>query len=221
MEQLLSATLLYILIFGADFLFYVKLKDSYSYVSRRTYALFILGQICAIWYFYPILQPYIDNIVSELLLLAVFAGILFMFAYALIRDQLYVCSNGSRTLRCLTPFYVLVKGAEIVFQELIYLVIAVSLASLLGVNFLTYLAFTLILLIIHIVVIIGGGQSVVKSLTFGLFAISVPIFYIFIEMQLIWPAVYLHSIMYVFYWLMIADFDVKPGKIHQKVENSG
>jgi len=212
MEQLLSATLVYILVFGAGFLFYVKLKDLYNYVSRRTYLLFILGQICVLWYFYPVLEPYIDNIVTELVMLAVFASILFIFTYALIRDQLYVCSNGSRTLRCLTPYYVLVKGAEIVFQELVYLVIALSLASLLGLNFFTYVTFTLILLIIHIVVIIGGGQSVVKSLTFGLFAISAPIFYIFIEMQLIWPAVYLHSIMYVFYWLTIADFDVKPGQ---------
>lgn len=212
MEQLLSATLVYILVFGADFLFYVKLKDLYNYVSRRTYLLFILGQICVLLYFYPVLEPYIDNIVTELVMLAVFASILFIFTYALIRDQLYVCSNGSRTLRCLTPYYVLVKGAEIVFQELVYLVIALSLASLLGLNFFTYVTFTLILLIIHIVVIIGGGQSVVKSLTFGLFAISAPIFYIFIEMQLIWPAVYLHSIMYVFYWLTIADFDVKPGQ---------
>tara|TARA_B100000745_G_scaffold299981_1_gene252278 strand:+ start:907 stop:1584 length:678 start_codon:yes stop_codon:yes gene_type:complete len=221
MEQLLSAVLLYVVVFGADYLFYVKLKDAYSYVSRRTHILFVAAQIAALWYFFPVFKPYTTKFVAEVTLLGVLVFVLFGFAYALVRDRLYVCKNGTRTLRCLTPYYVWVKGSEIVFQELIYLVIALSLVTLMGVHFYTYLTFVIVLLIIHAVVILGGGQRVKKSLTFGLVVISVPIFYVFVEMQLFWPAVYLHAIMYVFYWLTFADFDVKPGENSHLVKNSG
>lgn len=221
MEQLLSAVFLYVVVFGADYLFYVKQKESYRYVSRRTHILFIVAQIATIWYFYPVFKPYLADFYTEIAFLFVLVTLLFCFAYALVRDSLYVCQNSTRTLRCLTPYYVWVKGAEIVFQELIYLVIALSLVTLMGVHFYTYLAFIIVLLIMHVVVILGGGQSVIKSLTFGLLVISVPIFYIFTQMQLFWPAVYLHSIMYVFYWLIFANFDVKPGENAQFAQKSG
>lgn len=221
MEQLLSASLLYVLIFGIDYLFYIHLKERYQYVSRRTWILFIFAQGIALWYFAPFFKPYFTNIITEVTLLGVLVGLLYLFAYALMRDNLYICQDSTRTLRCLTPFYVWVKGGEIVFQELIYLVIAYSLTSLLGLNLASYISFVIVLMIIHVVVILGGGQRVVKSLTFGLAGISVPIFYIFVEMQLFWPAVYLHAIMYVFYWLVFADFDVKPGQNAHIVHKSG
>ena len=210
MLELLYAVLLYVVVFGIDYLFYVKQKDSYNYVSRRTYALFMLGQFAAIWLFYDLFQPFLIHLPMEFVMISVFAGLLFIFTYQLTRERVFVCSMSSRSLRCLTPYYVFVKGAEIVFQQTIYLAIALSLASLLGIHVLTYVAYMVILLITHIVVILGGGQSVVRSLTFGLFAITAPIFYIFIEYELFWPAVYIHGIMYVFYWLTIADFDVQP-----------
>lgn len=221
MEHLFSAVLLYVIVFGADYLFYVKRKSAYSYVSRRTYALFIGGQVAAVGIFYPLYKPFLMHLWTEVTLLAILLCVLFIFTYALVRDRLYVCSNGSRTLRCLTPYYVCVKGAEIVFQQLIYVAIALSLADVFGVHFYTYLMYMVVLLLTHIVVILGGGQAVVKSLTLGLALISVPIFYVFTQMELFWPAVYLHSIMYVFYWLALADFDVEPGDNAQHVENSG
>lgn len=221
MITLLSAVLVYVVVFGIDYLFYVKHKDTYKYISLRTYMLFVAGQVAVIGIFYKQLAPFLVYWQSEVAFLSIFTAFLLLFTYVLIRDQLHICSMSSRSLRCLTPWYVLVKGAEIVFQQLIYLVIALTLTSLLGLHFYTYIAYMLILLIIHVVVIIGGGQSVVRSLTFGLFAISVPIFYLYTEMQVFWPAVYLHSIMYVFYWLTIADFDGAPPKVEQNVEKSG
>jgi len=212
MVELLLAVFLYVVVFGIDYLFYVKQKDAYNYVSRRTYVLFMLGQFTAIWLFYDLFKPFLDDLLLEFVMISIFAGLLFIFAYLLTKDKILVCSLSSRTLRCLTPYYVFVKGAEIVFQQLIYLVIALSLASILGIHLLTYLVYIVILLVTHVVVILGGGQNVVKSLTFGLFAISVPIFYIFTSVEVFWPAVYLHGIMYVFYWVTFADFDVAPSK---------
>lgn len=209
MTELLYAVLLYVVVFGIDYLFYVKQKDTYNYVSRRTYVLFMLGQFATVWLFYDPFKPFLLHFPLEFVMISVFAGLLFLFTYLLTRERVFVCSMSSRTLRCLTPYYVFVKGAEIVFQQMIYLAIALSLTSLLGIHFLTYIAYIVILLVIHIVVILGGGQSVVKSLTFGLFAISVPIFYIFTEHGVFWPAVYIHGIMYVFYWLLFANFDVE------------
>lgn len=63
---------------------------------------------------------------------------------------------------------------------------------------------------LYVIVIVGCTRTIAKRLTFGLFAISIPIFYIITAQGLLWPAVYLHGIMYVFYWLLFADFDVQP-----------
>ena len=221
MTNLLLAVLLYVVVFGIDYLFYVKQKDAYNYVSRRTYVLFMTGQCIIIWLFYSLFQPFLLYLPLEFVMIFVFAGLLFLFTYLLTRERMFVCSMSSRTLRCLTPDYVFVKGAEIVFQQMIYLVIALSLTSLLGIHFLTYIAYMIILLVTHTVVILGGGQSVVKSLTFGLFAISAPIFYIFTSVELFWPAVYLHGIMYVFYWITFADFDIEPSNQAHIVKSGG
>jgi hypothetical protein len=210
MVTLLLAVALYVLVFGIDYLFYVKQQDAYNYVSRRTISLFLIGQLTATWLFYDLFEPFLSHLPLESVMISVFAVLLFLFTYLLTRERVFVCSMSSRTLRCLTPYYVFVKGAEILFQQTIYLAIALSLTSLLGINFLTYLTYLIILLLAHIVVIIGGGQSVIKSLTFGLFSISVPIFYIFTSLEVFWPAIYLHGLMYVFYWITIADFDVEP-----------
>jgi len=219
MTELLSAVILYVFVFGIDYLFYVKQKEYYNYTSVRTYLLFMLGQITVLWLFYDLLKPFLTNWPVELATISFFAGLLLLFTYTLTHDRIYVCSMSSRTLRCLTPLYVVVKGSEIVFQEMMYLVIALLLASLLGSGFLTYVAFVLVLLTMHVVVILGGQQKVIKSLTFGLLAISVPIFYIFTHLGVFWPAVYLHGIMYVFYWLTFANFDVPATPLGTAIED--
>lgn len=208
MLTLLYAVALYVIVFGMDYLFYVKQGDQYNYVSRRTYLLFTAGQLLTIWLFFGLFKPFLSSWLIELSFIGLFAALLVLFTHLLTKDKVYVCSVSSRTLRCLTPAYVLVKGSEIVFQQLVYLVIAFSLIELLGLNALTYLVYIVILFLTHIIVILGGGQSVVKTLTFGLIVIAAPVFYIFTEIGIFWPAVYLHSIMYVFYWLTFADFDV-------------
>lgn len=212
MITILLAVLLYVIVFGIDYLFYVKQKSVYEYVSRRTYGLFILGQLLVVGLFYDVFEPFFTYLRLELIMLAIFSGLVCIFTYVLTREKTLVCSMNSRTLRCLTPNYVFVKGAEIMFQQLVYLVIAVSLASLLGIHSATYLLYIVILLVTHIVVTLGSGQAVVKSLTFGLFILAAPVFYIFTSVEAFWPAVYLHGLLYVFYWITFADFDVLPIK---------
>ena len=207
---LLLAVALYVMVFGIDYLFYMKQRESYLYVSRRTYGLFMLGQITAIALFYPLFSSYTVNFLTEFLFLAGFAGLLIFFTHQLTKDRIYVCNMNSRSFRCLTPWYVWVKGSEIVFQQLIYAAIALSLQSILGIHLGTYLVYIVILLIIHTILVLNCGKAVAKQLSFGLFAIAAPIFYIFTTYDVIWPAIYLHGIMYVFYWLIYADFDVSP-----------
>jgi hypothetical protein len=169
-----------------------------------------MGQIVAIALFYPLFSSYTVNFITEFLFLAGFAGLLIFFTHQLTKDRIYVCNPNSRSFRCLTPWYVWVKGAEIVFQQLIYATIALSLQSILGIHLGTYLVYIVILLVSHTVLVLNCDKAVAKQLSFGLFAIAAPIFYIFTTYDVIWPAIYLHSIMYVFYWLIYADFDVSP-----------
>lgn len=212
MSILLTVCGLYVVVFGVDFLRYLHNKDKYNYVSWETWSLFALAQAVVIFVYFPVFKPFFEHFLSEMVFIAILTSFLFLFTYALMRDSLYVCYDSTRTLRCLSPAYVFVKGGEIVFQELCYLVIAYAITAILGLNIASYLAFVVILMLIHVVVILGGGQRVIKSLTLGLFLISVPIYYTFMEIGHIWPAIYLHSIMYVFYWLIFADFDVLSRK---------
>jgi len=219
MTTLLLAVALYMIVFGIDYLFYVKQKEAYLYVSRRTYLLFMGGQISAITLFYPLFSSYAVNFRTELFFLAGFAGLLIYFTHQLTKDRVYVCNLESRSFRCLTPWYVWVKGSEIVFQQLIYITIALSLQSMLGIHLGTYILYIVILLVSHTVLVLNCGKAVAGRLSFGLFAISVPIFYIFTTYDVIWPAIYLHGIMYVFYWLIYADFDIKPLETANKPTN--
>ncbi len=216
MFSLLLAVFIYTIAFGIDYLFYVKQKSTYNYVSRRTFFLFISAQIITLYTFYDLLEPFLLNFWSEFTFLAVLTSLLLFFTHTLIKDRILVCNISSRTERCLTPGYVLVKGSEVVLQQLLYLVVALLLTTLSISGFYAYFIFVLILLIMHTVLILSCNKTVAKRLTFGILAISVPIFYVFTELQMFWPAVYLHSLMYVFYWVTFANFDVEPLKQDEK-----
>lgn len=207
MSNILIVVLIYVLVHGTDYLFYMKQKEAYNYVSRRTYALYIVGQIALISTFWAYYKAFFEHIADELAALAILLGVLLFFTYQLVREQLLVCHVTSRTERCLTPKYVLIKGSEIVFQQLCYLAIALFLVEQVGYNILTFLAFLLILLIMHVPVVLSCTTHVSKHLTFGIAIISAPILYIYIELGYFFPAVYLHTLLYVFYWVAFADFN--------------
>lgn len=218
MLDILLAVLVFTVVFLTDYLFYVKQKSAYNYVSLRTYALFLLGQGVLIAIFFDKLHPYFQHLKAETVFLTVLLLVMVLFAHILMKDRLLVCHIMSRTERCLTPGYVMVKGAEIVFQQLTYLVIALTLVEIMDYTILTFIAFIQILLIMHTPVIISSSKNVISRLTFGIGVIAAPILYVFISVGYFFPAVYLHGIMYVFYWVTFADFEDNHIK---KVQNSG
>lgn len=207
MTMVLLAIIVYAAIFLADYMFYVKHGVSYRYVSRRTWCLFTVGQILILAIFFKPFGPFLQHIYVELGFLALLTILISLFTYILTKEQEPVCFISSRTEHCLNPEYVFVKGTEIVFQQLTYCAMALSLLSLLGNYWYTYIIFVFLLIAVHTVVVIGSDINIRKILTFGIAVIAAPCMYIFIEIGWFFPAVYLHSLMYVFYWLTFADFD--------------
>ncbi len=209
MINILVAVFIYAVVFLADYLFYVKRPASYRYTSLLNFFLFVGGQITLFLVFFDTLKPFFLHYKSEFFYLACLLVASLVFSRELIKDKLFVCHLTSRTERCLTPSYVAVKGMEIGFQQLTYLVIALSLVKILGFNILAFIAFIQILLIMHTPIIISCNKQVVSRLTFGIGVLAAPILYIFIEIGYFFPAVYLHALMYVFYWVTFADFQAE------------
>lgn len=218
MIDVLLAVLIFTAVFLVDYLFYVKQRARYKYVTLHNYFLFIGGQLAILLVFFDKLLPYFLHFRLEFFYLTLLMIATVGFTYTLVKDHMFVCHITSRTECCLTPGYVFVKGAEIVFQQLTYLVIALTLVEVMGFTILTFIAFIQILLIMHTPVIISCNKPVVSRLTFGIGVIAAPILYIFVEVGYFFPAVYLHTLMYIFYWLTFADFERNN---HLKVEKSG
>lgn len=207
MVSLFGAVAVYGLIFGLDYLLYKSNKTQYKYVSRRTYGLFLGGQMLMLGLFWSYYRPFFDNFATEAAAVVMLLFFVIFFSSVLSREKLMVCHFYSRTERCLTPHYVLVKGADIVFQQLVYLVIAISLAEMIGVSWVVYVIYTAILAAIHLPVVLSANTETIKLFSFGLFTISAPIFYVYNELGLFWPAIYLHSLLYIFHWLMNGDWE--------------
>ncbi len=220
MLEIVYAVALYIGVFSVDYLYYHTQKGHYRYVSRRTYFLFILAQLATFGLFYNHFATHTTFLITELLFVSIFAGALLLFARQLTKEKVYVCNLIERTYRCVTPYYVWVKGAEIMFQQMVYMVIAHQIMSILGVNVFTYILFVLITIFMHMVIVFGCTPAVRKRLTVGAAVLAVPSFYIFTSLDLLWPAVYLHGIFYVAYWLAYADFDTTTQQ-KQKVDKRG
>lgn len=213
--MLLTLVAIFSAVFLIDYAVYAHNPAQYSYVSRRTLLLFLGGKVFVVWYFWDVFLNFSSNWTSEIICIAILWSLLMLFTALLSRERQRVCHTESRSERCLTPMYVLVKGEEIGFQQVVYLGVALSLIPLFGTGFWAYSAYTFVLLIMHSPVVYSMNTAAMTRLTFGLCAISAPIFYSFTELQLLWPAIYLHAIMYVFLWLTFADWDgIVPPKKH-------
>lgn len=205
-----SAIGIYLAVFGIDYLFYRYKGAAYEYVSRRTYILFTLGSILLLTLFWAYFKAFFIEIMIEIVPITLIFVVMVLFSTILTRERLLVCHYSSRTERCLTPAYVLIKGADILFQQLTYALIALSLVSILGYHPYTYILFILILLTIHTPLVLHAPPASQKLLTFGMALLTVPILYFFVRMQLFWPAIYLHSLLYIFLWLSFANWEVEP-----------
>lgn len=209
MFGLLAAVIVYTIVFGFDYLSFLQKKASYQYVSRRTFLVFFLGQIVLLLLFWETYRAFFAHIGTELVFLAILFVILISFCHLLVKDNLLVCQTVSRSERCLTPGYVLTKGQEIMFQQLTYAAIALCLANILGVHILSYIAYMLILLIIHTPIVLSMNRESLKRFTVGILVISIPAFYTFTTLQYFYPAVYLHVLFYIVLWLTLANWDGK------------
>lgn len=216
MIMLLTAVLVYALVFTTDYAFYVKQGAAYRYVSWQTWILITVGQITLLTLFFSTFLDFFSHLYNEILFLSLLTVVLFSFTYILVKEGLIVSHETSRTERSLTHWYVIVKGAEIVFQQMVYLLIALALVDLVGVFWYTYILYILILSIVHAPVIFGTNKEVSQRLSFGLAAIAAPCFYVFTEIGYFFPAVYLHCLMYVFFWLTFADFDQLEHIVHKR-----
>lgn len=224
MASLLGAVLIYELVFGADYLFYVKQKSHYNYVSVRTFLLFIGGQTAIILLFLDEFQPFIENIYTELVFVGILVGVLLSFSYIVSRENTRIRSTISRTERSFTPGYVLAKGTDILFQQMVYAAIAISLVGILGTSTVTYISFMVILVIIHTPIVLKTNKQTFYILTLGLMVFSAPFLYAFSELMLFWPSVYIHSLAYTFMWMAFADSEDQKHStqnmdISGKVEN--
>jgi hypothetical protein len=207
MINLVLVTLIFLTFFGLDYWWYKKDKQHYQYVSRRTYLLFIVGQISLVAVFYASFEPFLQTVLTEIVLISTLNIFFLLFSYILSREKLLVCHYSSRTERCLTPYYVQVKGTEIVLQQLAYAVIAYEIVQILNTGWVAYLTYVALLLVIHTPLVLSTNPPAFQRLTFGILAISAPIYYIYTELNVFWPAIYLHVLLYVFLWLMDGNWE--------------
>lgn len=207
MISLLIAVFVYACVYTADYLFYMKQGEKYAYVSRRTYALLILGQLTLILLFFPYYKLFFEHIGTEIAMIGVFLAVMLGVTSLFHVNHHLICHGISRTERCLTPGYVAVRGADILFQQLAYLVIALVIKDMFGLSLSSYLLFTVILVIIHTPVVLSSNKMWFYLLTVGMAILSVPFFYIYSHLELFWPAIYVHSLVYVFMWLTFADME--------------
>ena len=205
MTNILIASVVYLAIYLIDYLFYVKQGEKYKYVSYGTYFLLISGIILINILFYAEFALFYANIRTEVFAMAILTGMMLFIATIFTRNGLLVCNTTSRTERCMTPGYVMVRGADIFFQQITYYIIALALADMLGLTFSAYLSFIIIISLIHTPVVLSTNKDVKHLLGFGLAVFSVPFFYTYTSLGLIWPALYVHSLAYVFIWMALAD----------------
>lgn len=216
MFELLTVVFIYTLVFGADYLWYREQPETYQYVSRRTYTLFLIGVFPVIYLFYDQLEAFYAHIWTEVWLTALLLCVMLLFSYALTREKLLVCHTSSRSERCLTPGYVLVKGKELLFQQVCYAGIALALYGLMGATLWSYIAYVLILIIMHTTIILSLNHDAAFRLTAGIAVIAAPLFYTFTEINHFWPALYLHTIVYIPLWLVLANWEGKGNLVSRK-----
>lgn len=219
MIAVVCAIALYLAVYLTDYAFYRTLKADYKYVSRRTYFLLLIGQIAAITLFFNTYSIFWDQIWVELVLLSIVWLVLMGSVRLFYVEHYPICAIGSRTDRCLSPGYIAVKGADIVFQQLIFAAIALNLVATYGANEYAYISYIFILTLVHAPIIFGTSALTAQILTFGVAIMAAPVLYIFTDLGLFWPAVYLHVLLFFFYWVTFSDYGLDDGgKLSGKVD---
>ena len=212
MFELLVVVFIYSVVFGADYLWFRLNPRTYNYVSRGTYLTFLLGQLALIYLYFSRLQSFFNDLTTEVVALSILLGALIAFTVVFHVNHLKICHGTTRTELCLTPGYLFVKGADIMFQQLCFLLIALIIKDIVEIGALRYLLFAVVVLIMHTPLEIGIGKQWFQFYIFFSIVLTAPFFYTYTSLELFWPALYIHTLGYVGMWLALADMEGR--KVH-------
>ena len=206
MSGIITVCLLYAFVYSFDYFRLWYHGNRYSYVSYGTFWQFFTAVLALVYLFHMELKQYFSvNFGSEVffLLFAYFFGLI--LSSLLYRHKERVCYQIGRAYKCLVPLYIAVKAKDLLFQQFSYLILAIFISREIGFGFDAALAYTLMLLVINIPVVIGATKIWKQYILFGSVILAIPFFYTYTKLGLFWPAMYLHAILYVFIWLTALD----------------
>lgn len=219
MYTALAAAILYLGIYGLEWLLEKVKKARIKYVSWETVLLFGLG-ITLIFNTFPETVK-----VAEIYSFTeLFAGSILLFGLLLVAFLFHVeheriCTIGGRVEQCMSEAFVIIKGIEIHFQQLVYLVVAVHLPTF-AFAILQYLLFLGIVFMVHLPVLLRVNRATSTYFAWGSLLISVPIYYIHTEIGQFWPAIYIHTLLYVFYWLVFSNIGFGDNSVDRGIKDN-
>lgn len=206
METILLAAGLFVLVATADYIRYALQDHRYRYVSRETYILYILGIIATISLFHMELSSFFSGRWQTEVVFTLVAFVApLISSFALQRNQVRVCLTILRTGKCFEPAYIFVKSKEVLFQQLLFLVLAVSVSREISHDFSAFLLYILIIAIIQIPLMLHVERFWKYLFGLGFIFIATIFYYTYIQLGMFWPAVYIHALFYAFIWLVLSD----------------
>ncbi len=206
MEQILLAAGIFSFIFGLDYLRYLLFPATYRYVSYETYILYIIGVVATFVVFIDEISLFIgDRLHVELIYLFILFFTALGCSIAMKRHGVNICTTILRSYKCISPLYVLIKTKELLLQQTLFVVLAVGVSREIGTGFWAVLTFILVSLLVQIPIMLHV-KHFWRYLYLGIMGFaSVIFFYTYVSLELFWPAMYVHAVIYTFIWLSLAD----------------
>lgn len=219
METLLIPIAIYLGIYAIEWIVWHVKKGQISYVSWETLLTFLIGIVVLIYIFNDIVSKKQFLSLNEALPTLLLFGALSAAIYTFHVEHRRICTIGGRVEACISEYYLTIKAVEIVFQQLIYLIIVTELLSLPVDLVYKYLFFVLIVVFLHIPVYLRVSTEKGKFFAVGSLLISVPIFYVFSSFELFWPALYVHALLYVFYGLIFSNLGFVENSVDRGIKD--
>ena len=209
MTNILLVSFIYVLVYAIDYGRFDILRKRYEYVSRETLFLFIFGILLLLGVFHMELATFFShNITTEAAIILGSFSFSLLTTTILYKTDTKVCYTIVRSEHCLVPLYTFVKGKDILFQQLAFLLLALFVSHETGTTLLGYITYMLLLAITHIPIVLSSVNNKWKyGYIIGISLLSFPFFYSYTVLGLFWPAVILHGIISTFVWIAIASDD--------------
>lgn len=213
MTTLLLAVFIYTAAFLYDYIRYIRNPDTYRYVSRGTYHLFVTGLvITALLFHVELLQYFNNHYIYEIVMILGGYILMLIASWAILHSGERVCNVVLRSERCITPRYIWIKTKETLFQQLLLLVIALEVSKLISSGFWAVITFMVIVGILQIPQLLHV-ERFWRYLFIGVMPFIGAILYnCYIHMGYLWPALYVQALVYIFIWITFSDPDAYVGK---------